>query len=603
LSAKNIEKSLKDSQGLELSLSQNQKSCDHIFSSIERSEYTVLLNNFLSSKKSQNSYSSNGYVFNRPSLKRSLIKNLTKLSPAISGQRLKQFKSRVLEGYKYKAKSYFESSLAYIYLQSLKMIKVVFLKLSRQRDFIFTKPRNFLNLASSPDFSVLRKLTYATRSLRFDGYSTANIRANNVVANLERSGLLEESKALKAILSDSMGIEVFKYLEERRIQLKKVPTFTFESDFETVSAVWNDTPKISIIVSSYNATSKMEVFLKRLSLCPELLDGTAEILLIDANSETPDSDIAVKIANRIGIALRSIRVHRRITIQEAWNFGITKAHGEYLTFLGVDETIYPSALTDLAANLDLEQTVDWVMANSIVTEVESDGQFIRDVMKYDRRDADLASPFLETCYVSYVAGMYRRNIHERFGYYDPTFRGAGDTEFKSRVLPSLKVSYLDVTLGEFLNYPEVRTTATERIELEDIRAWYAFRTPGGLKYQASLAGDGFLESLGRAALGYRKSYCEHISTDMIIASAVLQAVKSGEFSVSNGLLMELENANQQLKSMRVFLGYGPSKIKSLSVKQYLSLVRWFDIEGRKSAINGVRRMRLDNMFEQHMWYW
>jgi hypothetical protein len=243
------------------------------------------------------------------------------------------------------------------------------------------------------------------------------------------------------------------------------------------------------------------------------------------------------------------------------------------------------------------------MANSIVTEVESDGQFIRDVMKYDRRDADLASPFLETCYVSYVAGMYRRNIHERFGYYDPTFKGAGDTEFKSRVLPSLKVSYIDETLGEFLNYPEVRTTATERIELEDIRAWYVFRTPGGLKYQASLAEDGFLESLGRAALGYRKSYREHISTDIKIASAVLQAVKSGEFSVSNGLLMELENADQQLKSMRVFLGYGPSKRKSLNVKQYLSLVRWFDIEGRKSAVKGVRRMRLDNMFEQHMWYW
>jgi hypothetical protein len=301
--------------------------------------------------------------------------------------------------------------------------------------------------------------------------------------------------------------------------------------------------------------------------------------------------------------LRAIRVHRKITIQEAWNFAITKAQGEYLSFLGVDETIYPSALTDLAAKLDLESTVDWVMANSIVTEVGPDGQFIRDVMKYERRNAEFEFPFLETCYVSYVAGMYRKNIHQRFGYYDPTFRGAGDTEFKSRVLPALKVYYLNVTLGEFLNYPEARTTATERIELEDIRAWYIFRTPGGLRYQATLAGEGFLESLGRSALEYRKSYYEHTSTDLEIASAVLQTAKSGEFGISHGLLMELENASQQLKSMRALLGYDPTKRTPLSFNRYISLMKWFDLAGRKSAVKGVRRIRQDNMFEQHMWYW
>ena len=601
--AKSIEESLKDNQELEFRITQNQKSLDDIFLSVERSEYSVLLNNCLKSKKSQKTHSINGYVFQSPGLKRILITNLTRLSPAVLGRSIRYLKSWAIESYKFKLKTYFKSSLAYSYLQSLKLFQTIILKLHRQRDYIFTKPRNFLLLASSQNFSKVRKLTYATRSLRFEGYTNAVVNANNVIANLEEIGLLEESKALRAILSDSTGIEVFNYLEERRIELRESPAFTFESESPILSAAWTDAPKITIIVSSYNATSKMEVFLQRLSLCPELRDGAAEILLIDANSETPDSDVAVKIADKLGIALRAIRVHRRVTIQEAWNFGIAKANGEFLSFLGVDETIYPSALTELAANLDLDQTVDWVMASSIVTEVGSDGQFIRDVMKYDRSGAGSASPFLETCYISYVAGMYRKNIHERFGYYDPTFRGAGDTEFKSRVLPSLKVSYLDAVLGEFLNYPEVRTTATERIELEDIRAWYVFRTPGGLKYQASLAGDGFLESLGRAALGYRKSYCEHTSTDINIASAVLQATESGEFSISDGLLTELENASRQLKSIRVFLGYGPSKRKSLSFKRYLSLMRWFDIEGRKSAFKGVRRMRLDNMFEQHMWYW
>jgi hypothetical protein len=170
-------------------------------------------------------------------------------------------------------------------------------------------------------------------------------------------------------------------------------------------------------------------------------------------------------------------------------------------------------------------------------------------------------------------------------------------------LPSLKVKYLDCTFGEFLNYPEERTTASERIELEDIRAWYIFRTPGGLKYQASLAGDGFLENLGWKSLGYRKSYCKHMSTDLEIASAIYNISVNGNYGISNNLLEELKNAHQQLQAMRNFLGFGSHKWRSLSFRRIYLLAKWFDIDGRKSAAKGVRRMRLDNMFEQHIWYW
>jgi hypothetical protein len=199
--------------------------------------------------------------------------------------------------------------------------------------------------------------------------------------------------------------------------------------------------------------------------------------------------------------------------------------------------------------------------------------------------------------------MYRKNIHEKFGYYDSTFKGAGDTEFKSRVLPSLKVKYLDSTLGEFLNYPEERTTATEGIEIEDIRAWYIFRTPGGLRYQASLSSADFLENLGKSTLGYRKSYCTHTSTDLELASSIYKVAKSGNYNLSKSLFSELENADRQLQSMRIFLGYGRRNWHFLGIRRFLLLVKWFDVEGRKSAIKGARRMRMDNMFEQHIWYW
>ena len=598
-----LSKSLENLSMATVKILSNTAQCRSILTTIDRTQYTKLVEKYLKSKGIPSRYEHTGLVFKKFSLERKLVRTA------------KKFSLRKSFLYFTFYKTYFERFASNLYrkydlipllircFQSSRITNGLLRKLDRQGKNLILRPRNFLELSDDPRYLSLRRLTYAIRSLRLGGYWSNKVNSKNLISNLHLIGLTEESKALAVILEDPTGSKVFQYLEGRRIALKRAPLFTFDSAFTLESKALGSAPRISIIVSSYNATAKMRVFLERLSLCPELLNGAAEILLIDANSNSPDAEMALRIANEFGIALRAIRVRRRITIQEAWNFGIMNARGKYLSFLGVDETIYPTTLTELASALDLDNSIDWVMADSIVTEVGNDGEYIRDIMKYDRIGADIASPFLETCYVSYVAGMYRKDIHERYGYYDPTFRGAGDTEFKSRVLPSLKVHYLNSTLGEFLNYPEERTTANERIELEDIRAWYIFRTIGGLRYQTSLAPEDFLESLGRKSLGYRKSYCGHISTDIEIASAVYQIAKLEKHGLTESLLSELRNADQQLQSLRIFLGFGPHKWSSLSLRQLISLTKWFDSEYRKSPAKGARRMRLDNIFEQHIWYW
>ena len=76
----------------------------------------------------------------------------------------------------------------------------------------------------------------------------------------------------------------------------------------------------------------------------------------------------------------------------------------------------------------------------------------------------------------WVGGMYRKSIHEHFGYYDSTFKVAGDTEFKSRILKFINVAYINENLGIFLNYPDERKSETPLAEIEDLRAWYLYRT-------------------------------------------------------------------------------------------------------------------------------
>jgi hypothetical protein len=141
-------------------------------------------------------------------------------------------------------------------------------------------------------------------------------------------------------------------------------------------------------------------------------------------------------------------------------------------------------------------------------------------------------PYLDTAYLSWVGALYRRSIHQRFGYYDPTFGAAGDTEFKYRVLPHLKTRSIPRTLGIFLNYPEVRTTESPRAELEDLRAWYLNRTEGGIRYAFDGRDSQEALDLFYRSLAHHKSFWRHTSTDLEY-SAQLAAYLEGR---SPGLL-------------------------------------------------------------------
>ena len=157
------------------------------------------------------------------------------------------------------------------------------------------------------------------------------------------------------------------------------------------------------------------------------------------------------------------------------------------------------------------------MADSIVTAVDRDGIFDRDVMPYDRAGYRHEWHYLDCTFLSYVGGLYRRRIHETCGYYDETFRAAGDTEFKNRVLPFIKSRHIAKPLGVFNDYPGERMTQHPRAEIEDLRAWYLHRTPGGVSYAFDSRPPEDVIELLRDALGYNKSYFAHVSTDVELA--------------------------------------------------------------------------------------
>ena len=126
-----------------------------------------------------------------------------------------------------------------------------------------------------------------------------------------------------------------------------------------------------------------------------------------------------------------------------------------MSFLGVDEGVRPDAFEQLVALFERRPDVDWAQGYALVTEVDENGTHMRDIFPHRRSTESQNIHYLECCHIGYVGAAYRRDLHTRFGMYDPTFRAAGDNEFKNRILPFIKVMTIPEIFGTFYNYPEL----------------------------------------------------------------------------------------------------------------------------------------------------
>ena len=334
-----------------------------------------------------------------------------------------------------------------------------------------------------------------------------------VLRTLTEKGFPQEAKAVEALYGQpgERDTRCYELIEQARLNNLQNPA---DDHYE----IWDDRRdrpgyRATIIVSLYNAAEKLPFFLRTLSHQSLIQKGSAEVILVDSGSPSNEYQVFQQLAPELGYPILFVRSPQRETIQAAWNRGIKLARSPYLAFLGVDETILPDCLEVLANELDRDEHLDWVIGHSLVTNVDRQGSWVSDVMAYDRTGYEQDLVYLETCYLSWVGALYRKSIHERFGYYDQSFRGAGDTEFKSRVMPFIQSKVVDKTLGLFWNYPDERTTQSPNAEIEDMRAWYLHRTLAGVKYAFQNRSPEAVENLLYHCLGYRKSYCQHTSTD------------------------------------------------------------------------------------------
>jgi hypothetical protein len=155
------------------------------------------------------------------------------------------------------------------------------------------------------------------------------------------------------------------------------------------------------------------------------------------------------------------------TIYRAWNLGIDRATGEYLTSANSDDILYPGALAAMVAELERTKAA---ICHSEIDIKKSDGKvehWIRGTGDYFR--------LKQKCFIGPMP-VWRTALHYVYGMFDDTFTIAGDFEFWLRCASQgEKICYVNRALGLYWERPdslEHRDTKVHVAERRQVKAMY-----------------------------------------------------------------------------------------------------------------------------------
>jgi GT2 family glycosyltransferase len=195
------------------------------------------------------------------------------------------------------------------------------------------------------------------------------------------------------------------------------------------------TNKVSAIVSAYYAKDFIRARLDNLMQqkpCPEII--------VVAQSGSVEASIA-KEYDITWILTPDIP-----TIYAAWNMAIKASNCDYITNANCDDITIQHAYTYMAYILDNHPDISLVYGDEYQDSRRESMQKIR-----PQGDFELLK---KQCFVGPMP-MWRKSLHDRFGYFSELYKVCGDYEFWLRIAAyGTKLVHLDGALGIYRNRPE-----------------------------------------------------------------------------------------------------------------------------------------------------
>lgn len=230
--------------------------------------------------------------------------------------------------------------------------------------------------------------------------------------------------------------------------------------------------RVSAIVSTYASEAFIDGCLHDLVSQSLFQDGELEIIVVDAHSPENEKDIVTRYQEHFD-NIHYVRTPAREPLYVSWNRGIKLASGKYITSANTDDRHRKDALEVMANYLDAHPEFALLYAGQIDTSVPNES-FEASSSNKILNWPDYTYAELERHCIIGSQPMWRRAMHEKYGYFREDLVSAGDYEFWLRIGRHENFFRYPETLGLYFRNPEGIEHGAVDSERETMQIWQEY---------------------------------------------------------------------------------------------------------------------------------
>jgi len=215
-------------------------------------------------------------------------------------------------------------------------------------------------------------------------------------------------------------------------------------------------PKVSLITSMYNGEEHIDLFLQEIVRQKNF--DECEVIFVDCNNTPGYEKTAIQKYQQEFQNLHYHFLSPDPGVYGAWNYGILKSRGKYITNANLDDFRSYEQISILSQVLDTHDHIDLVYHPFIETHNEGE-TFYSTLQRRIYESYDFSPQNMMKCLPGCMP-LWRRDLHDKNGMFNQNYLYAGDWEFWLRCVQSGSLfKRIDKVLGCYYFNPDGLSTS------------------------------------------------------------------------------------------------------------------------------------------------
>jgi Flp pilus assembly protein TadD len=208
---------------------------------------------------------------------------------------------------------------------------------------------------------------------------------------------------------------------------------------------------LTVIVSTYNAADYIRGCLEDLE--NQTLSEQLEIIVVDSASEQSEAAV-VRGFQEKHANIKYIRTAQRENVYSAWNRGIKFALGKYVSNANTDDRHRHDAFEQMVHVLEQDENIALVYADVIKTRTANETfRHCTPTGMFHWYDWDRRTLLEKGCFIG-PQPVWRKSVHQEYGYFDENYTVSADFEFWLRISQTNQFYHISKPLGLYMERPD-----------------------------------------------------------------------------------------------------------------------------------------------------